>query len=138
LSIGIVFDASALAKVLLAEDGSIAAKSYFMDTESVIVPDLLYSEVGNVLYKKFRAGEILADELVFLTSAFQELSLIVHATWEFLPQAIDLAIRMQHNSVYDCIYLALAISCKSPLLTADKAFAEKCRKHGHGDSLLLI
>ncbi len=56
----LVVDASVAAKWLLTEALSPKAVGLVQPDNELVVPDLFWAEVGNILWKKVRAGE-LAD-----------------------------------------------------------------------------
>ena len=51
----------------------------------------------------------------------QRLPVMTFAHWPLLPAALDLAISL-HQTVYDCLYLALAEVRGSVMVTADRRF----------------
>jgi len=114
----LVVDASVVAKWLVAEPDSQAA-SELARVPGLAAPDLLLAEVGNVLWKRMRRGELSTDKAL---QAAQVLSL---AEIELLPsrpllvRAMEIA-RDADHPVYDCFYLALAESREEPLVTEDR------------------
>lgn len=86
-----------------------------------IVPPLLFYEVANAL--TFKAGsqlkEVIAAHHVLVSLPFQ----VTEVLYTTLEDAILIA-RSHHLSVYDAIYIALAIASDAPLVTADKRLAE--------------
>jgi predicted nucleic acid-binding protein len=87
----------------------------------LLVPDLIWSEVGNVAWKRVRRDEITPDEAGQLIADLTRMPLDVAPTQELLGPALELAIAID-RTVYDCMYLALAIDRKCRLATADKRF----------------
>lgn len=118
-----VVDASVAAKWLAPEAGSPLAEALLDDT--LIVPDLLFAEVGNILWKKQQRGEI--DAAVSLLSArwLMQVPMQVHDGAGLLADALLLAQRLQHPA-YDCFYLALAQRVDAPLVTADRRLHARC------------
>jgi predicted nucleic acid-binding protein len=125
----LVLDASvALKWVVPSANEPLAAESLrllkrYTDGEiNFIVPDIFWAEVGNVLWKGVRqqrwqpgfAGTTAADMRVrdFFTVASQEL----------LVEALTIALA-HDRSVYDCLYVALAIQFKIEMITADERLA---------------
>ena len=53
----------------------------------------------------------------------QRLPVTTFAHWPLLAAALDLAISL-HQTVYDCLYLALAEKRNSVMVTADRRFHE--------------
>lgn len=51
----------------------------------------------------------------------RRLPVVTFAHWPLLPAAFDLALSL-HQTVYDCLYLALAEARDSVMVTADQRF----------------
>ena len=86
-----------------------------------IVPDLFYPEVGNVLWKKVNRHEIDEETARDIMASLLALGIEVYATKPLIDFAIGLACRFQ-CTVYDGLYLALAVEEESQLVTADREF----------------
>jgi len=87
-----------------------------------LVPDLFWAEMGNVLWKAVRVGrctrEVAETSLVLLQGRrFPAVS-----SESLVEQAFTIAVEFQ-RSVYDSIYVALAIESGCQLLTADEKLA---------------
>lgn len=118
-----VVDASVAAKWLAPEAESSQAQSLLDD--ELIVPELLYAEVGNILWKKQQRGEI--DAAVSLLGArwLLQVPMQVHDSAGLLADALALAQQLQHPAD-DCFYLALAQRVDAPLVTADRRLHAAC------------
>src|SRR5271165_6562145 len=87
-----------------------------------VVPDLFWAEMGNVLWKAVRLGrctrEVAQTGLVLLQGRR------FPAVWSesLVEQAFTIEVEFQ-RSVYDSIYVALAIESGCQLLTADEKLA---------------
>lgn len=114
----IVVDASVVVKWLLPEIHSEAAKRLLADELQLWAPDLVWSEVGNVLWKRWRRGELPADVVMALLRDFPRFPLSVHPSDPLLQAAWEVAHALD-RSFYDSIYLALAAALDCPLVTAD-------------------
>ncbi len=115
----VVVDASVVVKWYLPEQGSTAASAILDSGDALFAPDLLIAEFGNVIWKKVRRGELEqleAEEIInaFLSSA----AVVLRPASLFLPAAFDIAIRYK-LTVYDALYLAVALEEPCPLVTAD-------------------
>lgn len=86
------------------------------------VPRLFFS--GNILRKKFTRREVSPDEIVDATRGLQSAMLTPADDEGLLAAAIALACDLGHP-VYDCLYLALADSLDTAVVTADQKFANK-------------
>jgi predicted nucleic acid-binding protein len=116
-----VVDASVAIKWLIPEVHSVAA-ARLLDPEMVLAaPDLIGPEVANTIWKKLRRREIKENEAREIVAAFERLALEIYPSAALLPAALELAVGL-HRSVYDSIYLALAIAQSCPLITADHKF----------------
>jgi predicted nucleic acid-binding protein len=73
----IVVDASVVVKWLLPEIHSEAAKRLLADELQLWAPDLVWAEVGNVLWKRSRRGELPADVVTALLRDFRRFPLSV-------------------------------------------------------------
>ena len=117
----LVVDASVAIKWLIPEEGSELALSILEQGFSLAAPDLLLSEIGNVLWKKSRGGKILPEATLILLSEFQRLSIRLIPSEQIAPIALGIAQRCD-RSYYDSLYLALAETLEVPLVTADQKF----------------
>ena len=120
-----VVDASVAVKWVVKETGSDMAR--LLSQASLSAPDLLAVECANILWKKVRIGDLTRQ------AARGCLDILLHAPVTFtagrdlLAPALDLSMELQHP-IYDCVYLALAIQCGIPLVTADERLANAVRK----------
>lgn len=122
----------------LVVDASIAVKWFFQEQHSdealralekcsaLLAPDLIYSEVGNVIWKRTRAKEITQKEGTEVFSAFGRLPITVFPSFPLSQLALEIAMK-SGRTMYDCLYLSLAIREKAPLITADKRFYNALR-----------
>ncbi len=117
----LVIDASVAIKWLLPEDGSEFALSILEQGFSLAAPDLIVSEIGNVLWKKSRTGKISPLASVRLLTEFQNLSMRIISSAQIATIALGIAQRCD-RSYYDSLYLALAETLEVSLVTADQKF----------------
>ena len=73
------------------------------------------------LCQRVRRGEINADEGTGIIKAFEKMPLEIASSKDNLSKASELAI-LTSQSVYDCLYLSLAIERRCQLITADQRF----------------
>lgn len=133
-----VVDASVAAKWLAPEPDSGMAEALLDD--ELVVPDLLFAEVANILWKKQMRGEM--DDAAALVAArwLLQAPLEVHDSVGLLVDALTLALKLQHPA-YDCVYLALARRIDLPLVTADRRLQSRCQAvdaAGLGDRVQLL
>jgi predicted nucleic acid-binding protein len=92
------------------------------------VPDLFWPELGNLLSKAYRRGRISESQ------AREGLTEILSYNFQAIPtaslvtEAFAIA-RAYGGSVYDGIYVALAVSTTRPLVTADERLANSLAAH---------
>lgn len=126
----LVVDASVAIKWFAPEVHADAA-SRLLDGQTVLyAPDLIGPELGNILWKKIRRGEIAAAKAFEILRIFQTLGVEIYPSAVLLPSALDLSVRLD-RTVYDCIYLALAIAQNCPLVTADRKFHSAVAASAH-------
>lgn len=87
----------------------------------LLVPDFFFPEIGNILWKRVRRGEMTLDEAQNDLSAVSGLPLQISPSFPLMPMALSIAVRVQ-QAVYDCVYLALAVTNNCQMVTADERF----------------
>jgi len=130
-----VIDASVAVKWYIPEPLFEAADQYlqlFKKNQAILwAPDLLIIEVGNVLWKKTRTCEITgADARATLHALTAYCPLKLLPASELMPAALDLALALG-LTIYDSLYLALAIAVRAELVTADSEIV-KAEKQSPG------
>jgi predicted nucleic acid-binding protein len=114
----VVVDASVVIKWLVPEIHSEAAGRLLDGERELWAPDLLWAEVGNVVWKKWRLGELPAPTAVALLADFRRLPLSIHSSDPLFEAAWEIA-QSLGRTFYDSLYLALALGHGCPLVTAD-------------------
>ncbi|HSB61465.1 MAG TPA: type II toxin-antitoxin system VapC family toxin [Vicinamibacteria bacterium] len=114
-----VVDANVVAKWFVPERLTEEAIGLLDDEHDLASPDLLWPEIGNVLWKKCRAGELTRREAARILQALDRCSLTVFPSRLVLEGALEIALGTG-RSVYDSIYLALAVALECRLVTADE------------------
>jgi predicted nucleic acid-binding protein len=131
---GFVLDASiALAAILPGESGASVATSVISDipSEPAIVPQIWRAEVGNACVMAGRRGRLPAEQVPRALERLRGLPVSVDhelgdAAWE---HAIRLA--LEHRlTLYDAVYLELAIRLTVPLATFDAALRRAAEAEG--------
>jgi predicted nucleic acid-binding protein len=126
LNARIVVDASVAVKWLIAEEQSALAGA--LSDRQMSAPSLLLIECANALLRRARAGDIPASAVPSRVRALRLVPVRLVPTERYLEGAIALAMQLRH-SLYDCLYLALALDERAPLVTADGRFVEAVRHH---------
>ena len=115
-----VVDASVVIKWFIAEPNTDAARRLLNTEKTFLAPEHLFAETANAVWKKVRRGEISTDYGRAMLSQIDSTCVVV----ETVP-CRDLAadaymIAVTHGrTVYDAMYLALAIQRNTRLITAD-------------------
>lgn len=121
-----VVDASVMAKWLLSdEDDSSGALELKRDcangATAIAVPGLVRYEVASLLSTAVKRGRMSVDDASDGLRLVLAMGLIFHDGPETISHALMLA-NQTGGSVYDCAYLASAISLDCDLYTADRRF----------------
>jgi predicted nucleic acid-binding protein len=124
--IRVVVDASVAVKWFLPEEFSMAARMLLAADYQLLAPDLLWAELGNVLWKRQRRGELEQRTATQLLQDFSRLPIEFHAAERWSEAALELAMR-QGVSVYDGLYLVLAVGNECRVVTADRRLYEACQ-----------
>jgi predicted nucleic acid-binding protein len=119
----VVIDASVAVKWFLPEEFSANARMLLAADYQLLAPDLLWAELGNVLWKRQRRGELGQETARRLLRDFSRLPIEFHAADRWTEAALDLAMR-QGVTVYDGLYLALAAGNECRVVTADRRLYE--------------
>ena len=131
----VVVDASVAAKWFLPEDREALVSQalalldeYDREEVQFVVPDLFYVETASAIWKAVRAGRV--------SRAFADQALVLLTQREFptvpslklLDRAFQIA-AAHERTVYDCLYVALAVQTNSQLITADERLANSLAAH---------
>ena len=114
-----VVDASVAVKWYLPEVHDVHAQRLLSGGADLFVPDLIFSEVGNILWKRVRSNQMLEAEAEMVLQSLGALSLTVSPSWPLVLPALTIACTTQ-RTVYDSIYLALAVRENAIMATADE------------------
>lgn len=87
-----------------------------------IVPDVFWAEIGNVMWKGARQRRWPQTVAENAASAIRKRDFFTVTSLELLPEALRIAFA-HDRSVYDCLYIALAIQFKIEMITADERLA---------------
>ncbi|TAJ27209.1 MAG: PIN domain-containing protein [Nitrospirae bacterium] len=116
-----VVDASIAIKWFIPEQLSDAAGRLRQPGLRLSAPAFFWLEIGNVLVKKIRRGELTREEGDYVLKELRRLPLQQHADERLFRPAYTLALQT-HRSLYDCLYLALAEVIDGRMVTADRKF----------------
>lgn len=118
-----VVDASLVLKWFIPEIHSEAARRWLGASHDYVAPDLLFAEVGNAVWKKVRRKELEEAEGRQLVKALRQVAVETVATRNLLEDALALALTAG-VTVYDAMYLALAVRLETEVITGDDRFAD--------------
>ncbi len=130
-------DTSVAVKWFLPEIHREAATRVLKSKRELLAPDLIWAEVGNTLWKKVRRDEITPEEANDILKDFMRFPIQTYGHKTLLEAAWSLA-GQSAISVYDGLYLALAVGRDCSLVTADRKFYDALHKKSIGSRLVWI
>jgi predicted nucleic acid-binding protein len=133
----LVVDASVAAKWVLPEAHSEEALHLGRAGKRLIAPDILHPELGNSLWKRIRRSELSVEEARRNLAWLVRAPVRIHPSSALLPGALDLAVLLS-RSVYDCLYVALAVRADTRVVTADRPFYESVKASLLSDRIVWI
>jgi predicted nucleic acid-binding protein len=95
---------------------------------TMVVPDLFWAEVSSVLWKAARRGACDNDEASVALSTLREQHLPTLPSLILVNSALNIALK-HGRSLYDCLYVALAVRSNAELVTADEKLANSMAAH---------
>ncbi len=114
-----VIDASVLVKLFFEEDHSLAVERCVQTVSELHAPDLIWSEATGVIWKRYRRGDIGRDDALEIATQMLALPLQISPSADLIPDALDFAMQFD-RTVYDSLYVALAIKTNSVMLSGDQ------------------
>ena len=117
----LIIDASVAVKWMQPEPLADLAVRLQSSNHQLHAPAFLDVELANVLWKKVRKREIDREQARILIAQLPEWLLTRHSDASLVAAAFDLADRLG-CTVYDCLYLALAVRLGGQMVTADERF----------------
>ena len=117
-----VLDCSVAAKWVLPEPDRVPALDLFERYASgdmlLIAPDLILAEFASLVGKRNRRKQISAAQAHEAYALMTKCAPRLYDTRPRFLRALDLSLQYQ-MSLWDCVYLALALEHDCPVLTAD-------------------
>lgn len=114
-----VLDASVLVKLFVDEIGSSDAAAALKPTDELMAPDLVWAEAGNVLWKYVRRGDLAAADAEGILADMLQMPIETASSRDLIEPALAIAAETD-RTVYDALYLAMAVERRCRLLTADE------------------
>jgi predicted nucleic acid-binding protein len=112
---------------LVSEAGKLLA-SYRTGAEQFLVPDLFWLEVANALWKAVWKQKIDSETAARSFRVVSDLKIPTISSVDLVPLALQLAVT-HRRTVYDSVYVALALRVKANLITADERLANALAAH---------
>lgn len=117
-----VVDASVVIKWLVPEVHSGAARNLLHYEHQYVAPDLLFAETTNTIWKKVRRGEVSPRDGERLVADVGRAAVETVPCRALAADAYALA-SASGRTVYDAMYLALAVRLDTRMITADERLA---------------
>jgi predicted nucleic acid-binding protein len=114
-----IVDSSVVIKWFTPEAFTVEAKRIRSGPIPLHAPEFLDIEVAAIVWKKIRRGVMTRAEGDFILSELPLLSITRHPTGPIVAPAFDLA-DLSGRTVYDCLFLALAVQLGGVMVTADE------------------
>ena len=118
----LVVDASVVIKWFIPEIHSDAASRLLESDDHYFAPDLLFAETANVVWKKVRLGQLESGQGTRLVRDLEKMAVETIPSRALANEAYALAGAIG-RSVYDAMYLALAVRLDTKMITADERLA---------------
>jgi predicted nucleic acid-binding protein len=129
--VNLVIDASVLIKFYIPENLSDQAQGILDSVKqgemTLFAPDLVYSEAGNILWKKHHLKELTRSEVEKISDALILLPLRIESSKGLLPLAVQIGVAYG-ITVYDAMSVALSRIYETRMITADKRLFERLAK----------
>ena len=106
----------------LAEEAETCLRGLTEGDIGFMVPDLFWAEFGNIIWKAVRQKRCTRDQAEQALGDILSFDFLTIPSGELLEEAFSLAASFD-QTVYDCLYLALAMREKVQFLTADERLA---------------
>ncbi len=133
----VVVDASVAIKWFVPEIHAEAARRLLREGITLLAPDLIWAEVANALWRKWRDKELVSEAVEGILNDFRRYPLRICSGESLYDVAWPVA-RGSGRTFYDSLYLALAMSNGCPMVTADLRFYNAVKDTPWGGSCLWV
>lgn len=116
----IIVDASVAIKWFIPEVHAELSTHVLNENFVLYAPDLIFAEIGNILWKKCRSKEVAFSTASAILSDFKRVPINVCVNDMLINEAWRIAYDYQ-CTVYDSLYVAMAKMKQGILVTADKS-----------------
>jgi predicted nucleic acid-binding protein len=117
-----VVEASVVVKWFVPEIHSDAARRLLVLPHEYIAPDLLFAEAANTIWKKIRRQELTTEEGQQLVADIRQIAVETVPCRALAEDAHALA-NATGRTVYDSMYVALAVRLNTRSITSDERLA---------------
>jgi predicted nucleic acid-binding protein len=97
--------------------------------DTLVAPEFLMVECANVLHSRARRGMMTRDEARGALAQLMAVPVQLRPAASHIAVAQSLAFDLD-QTVYDALYLAVALAERATLVTADRAFVAAVARHG--------
>jgi predicted nucleic acid-binding protein len=132
-----VVDASIAIKWYLPENYNEEAAQLLDPRNELFAPDLLLSEIGNILWKRVIKGECSANKAFTIMRELQSHFLQIWGVGILAGDAFDIACRTK-RTFYDSLYVALAVKKDCLMVTADLKLYNAIKKTSYKEYMLWV
>jgi len=117
----VIVDASVAAKWFFGEEYSEAALCLLGNPFELHIPEFFFLEIDSILSKRIHRRELSEVEALEIHDEVRSIPIQSYPTFDLLERAFEMVLETG-QSVYDCIYLALAEALEGRMVTADRSF----------------
>jgi predicted nucleic acid-binding protein len=132
-----VVDSSVVIKWHIDEMDSEAAQALRYSSERFAIPDLLFLETANIVWKNVRRELISRLRAMQIIDSIVEGPFDVYRTQSLTRDATRIALA-RDITTYDASYVALAISLRTDCVTADRKLFNKLQGSPYGAHVALL
>jgi len=115
----VVVDASVAAKWLVEEEHDEAALALLRGRHELHAPDFFLLEMDNIVLKWVWRGTLTAGDGDYARAEVRSVPMETHSFGDLLDPAYQIA-EETGRSIYDALYVALAVSLDCQMVTADR------------------
>lgn len=112
----------------LVEEALDLLKQYSAGHLRLVVPDLFWAEFGNILWKAARQGRCSREAQHEVVQSMLARKIPTVPSARLLAEAVSIATAFD-RTLYDSLYVALAVSVHAPFITADERLANALAAH---------
>ena len=116
-----VVDASVAAKWFIQEIHTEEARRLLTRAHQLSAPDLLWLELHSIVCRRIRSKQLHREHGLPILAALHAFPIQIFPSADLLDAATGIALDTA-CSLYDCIYIALAVFLDARVVTADRRF----------------